>query len=261
MNKIPNTKLILVTPIFIWLSHYVAVFPHEYAHSFMAWALGEMKNPLALDYGGTSWKNILLLWDIDENVEYSRLFAEGHGVHAALTAFAGSGIGSALLFVLGYFMLKSKRVQQHPYLYYFIFWFQLMNLGNFYDYVPIRTFSAHGDMGNMMHGLNISPWWVFVIFGYLVAFLIWQFFTRTMISMYNILGIEEIAVKAFVMIVCVLILFGWFGGILGPLVSDNPFHNGDIAYFLEIASFVAIPGIIFILWPTRRWIKKTTNIS
>ncbi len=94
-----------------------------------------------------SWKNILLLWDIDENVEYSRLFAQGHGTHAALIAFSGSGIGSVSLFVLGYFLLKNNSIKQLPYLYYFIFWFQLMNLGNFYDYVPIRTFSTHGDMG------------------------------------------------------------------------------------------------------------------
>jgi hypothetical protein len=261
MKKALNAKLLLATPVFIWLSHYIAVFPHEYAHSFMAWVLGEMKNPLAIDYGGKSWKNILLLWDIDENVEYSRLFAQGHGIHAALIAFAGSGIGSVSLFVLGYFLLKNNRVKQYPYLYYFIFWFQLMNLGNFYDYVPIRTFSSHGDMGNMMHGLHISAWWVFVIFGYIVAFLIWQFFIRTMTTMYLVLGIEEVWVKAVIMIICVFILFGWFGGILGPLTSDNPMSHGEIAYFLEIASFVAIPGIIFILWPTRQWLKYQTTLS
>jgi hypothetical protein len=256
MQKISTARLFWITPLFIWLSHYIAVFPHEYAHSFTAWFCGEMTNPLALDYGGRSLKNILLLWDIDENVEYQRIFMAGHGFHAALIAFAGSGIGSALLFVLGAFLLRNKRIKLRPYLYYFIFWFQLMNLGNFYDYVPIRTFSSHGDMGNMIRGLGISPWWVFVIFGYVVAFLVGQFFTGTMPAMFTNLNIRRPSVQAGLMIVCVLILFGWFGGILGPLTSDHPLSHGEIAYFLEIASFSAIPGIVFVLWPTQKWMKR-----
>lgn len=221
----------------------------------MAWALGEMKNPLALDYGGTGLRNLLLLWDIDENVEYHLFFMQGHGFHAALVAFAGSGIGSVSLFVLGYFLLKSGYVQKRPYLYYFVFWFQLMNLGNFYDYVPIRTFASHGDMGNLTHGLNISPWWVFVIFGYPIAFLMWQFFAKTMVFMYLNLLIRAVAVQAALMIICVLLLFGWFGGILGAVTSSTPMPYGETAYFLEVASFLAIPGIIFILWPTRNWME------
>jgi hypothetical protein len=256
MQKIPTSKLIWITPLFIWLSHYLAVFPHEYAHSFTAWSLGEMKNPLALDYGGPDLRNILLLWDIDENVEYHRLFTTGHNFHAALIAFAGSGIGSALLFVLCAYLLKSDRVTRRPYLYYFIFWLQLMNLGNFFDYVPIRTFSSHGDMGNMVHGLGISPWWIFVIFGYVVAYLMLQFLTGTMPRMYVQLGIESTAVRAGLMLTCLLLLFGWFGGILGPLTSTNPLSHGEIAYFLEIASFVAIPGIAWLLWPTREWLGR-----
>jgi hypothetical protein len=256
MTRISTNKLLLITPIFIWLSHYLGVFAHEYAHSFTAWALGEMKNPLALDYGGKDLKNILLLWNIDENVDYHRIFLEGKGYHAALIAFAGSGIGSALLFLLCSFLLKNARVIKRPYLYYFIFWLQLMNLGNFFDYVPIRTFSTHGDVGNMLHGLEISPWWVFVIVGYLVAFLIYRFFTRTMTGMYRTLKIESITVQAVLMILCVLILFGWFGGILSALISDHPLSHGEVAYFLAIAFFTAIPGIIYILWPTRPWIKQ-----
>ncbi|MES1220711.1 MAG: hypothetical protein ABUT20_34745, partial [Bacteroidota bacterium] len=177
-----------------------------------------------------------------------------------LAAFAGSGIGSALLFLLCSFLLNKNSVKQRPYLYYFIFWLQLMNLGNFFDYVPIRTFSTHGDVGNMVRGLNISPWWVFIIIGYIVAYLMYRFFTRTIISMFVNLKITSISVQACIMIVCVLIMFGWFGGILGPLISKNPMHNGEIAYFLEIATFAAIPGIVFILWPTQKWIIDRMKI-
>ena len=58
MNKI---GLIFITLIFILLSHYLAVSSHEYAHSFAAWMLGFKDNPLALNYEGMSWNNVLLL--------------------------------------------------------------------------------------------------------------------------------------------------------------------------------------------------------
>jgi len=36
ISKNNSLKLILLTPIFIWLTHYLAVFTHEYAHAFTA---------------------------------------------------------------------------------------------------------------------------------------------------------------------------------------------------------------------------------
>jgi len=256
MTKYTHLKLILLTPVFILLSHYLAVFPHEYAHSFTAWLLGYKNNPLALNYGGTGWNNLLLLSNIDENVNYKAIYLAGHGFHVALIAFAGPGIANGLLFILSLYLLKNNTVKKKPYLFYFLFWFNLMNLGNFYDYVPIRTFASHGDMAAIEIGLNISPWWIYIIFGYLVMFLIWQFFTKTLISVFSTLKITSPTLRASLMITCVLILFGFFGGILGILLSANPMSYGLISYFLSITSFVIIPAIIIALWPTREWVKE-----
>ena len=44
-------KLILLTPVFILLAHYLVVFIHEYAHAFTAWMLGYKSNPFDLNYG------------------------------------------------------------------------------------------------------------------------------------------------------------------------------------------------------------------
>jgi hypothetical protein len=92
ISKSLHLKLIILTPIFILLSHYLAVYPHEFSHSFMAWLLGYKNNPLAIDFGGTSWPNIFLLIHIDENVDYKTIFAAGHGAYVALIAFAGPGL-------------------------------------------------------------------------------------------------------------------------------------------------------------------------
>lgn len=246
--------LILITPIFILLAHYLAMLPHEYTHSFVAWLLGYKSNPFALTYGGTSWLNLLILAHMDENVNYHMIFSAGHGLQAALIAFSGAGFANVFLFVLSLWLLKKESVKRRFYLYYFLFLFNLMNLGNFYAYVPIRTFTTHGDVGNFTRGLNISPWWVYIFGGYIVAFLIWHFFARTMIFAFKDLKILSPNLQASLMSVCVAILFGFFGaaGFLG---------YGDIPYFLSATSLLAIPGIIIALRPTRDWVKRRINLN
>ena len=71
MDNIKRTtafKLILLTPIFILLSHHLAVFIHEYAHAFIAWILSYKNSPFDLNYGGTSLENLLLLSNIDQKI-------------------------------------------------------------------------------------------------------------------------------------------------------------------------------------------------
>jgi|SRR6185437_160403 len=255
MGKISGVKLILITPIFIVITHALAMLPHEYAHSFMAWGLGYKSNPFALQYGDISWQNLLFLVKMDENVNYNMIFSSKHGIHAAIIAFAGAGIANVILFILSFLCLRNPKIKQLPYLLYFIFLFNLMNLGNFYDYVPIRTIAPYdggNDVATFVKGLDISPWWVYIIGGYIVAFLIWQFFTRTLILAYVNLEISNIFSKAFIMISCVVFLFGFYGM---PGGIPGLFEYGDVSFCLSITSIAAIPGIIVAAWPTRIWVK------
>jgi hypothetical protein len=235
------------------LAHYLAVFPHEYAHSFMAWFLGYKQNPLAINYGGTSWLNLFLLFHIDEHVNYDLIIAQGHLYHMALIAFAGPGIGNGLLYLISLFLLTRKKVQRNPLLFYFIFWFNFMNLANFYDYVPVRTFATHGDIAHITKGLDISPWSIYIIVGYLVAFVIWYFFTRTLIQAFIYLKLQTTSLRASLMIVCVLPLFGYFG-------MAGFIDYGEISHFLSATSFILIPGAIIACWPTRDWVKRQLQI-
>jgi hypothetical protein len=72
----------------ILLAHYAAVLPHEYAHSFMAFALGYKSDPLVIHFGGTSVGNLTSLINIDEQVDYAPMFARGDGPAAALVVSA-----------------------------------------------------------------------------------------------------------------------------------------------------------------------------
>lgn len=247
MNKI---ALILITPIFILLSHYLAVLPHEYAHSFAAWLLGYKSDPLALNFGGMSLENVFLLIHMDQNVDNQAIYASGHPGYVALIASVGPAM-NFLLFLISFWLLQKTSIKQRPYLFYFLVFFNLMNIGNLYDYIPIRTFTIQGNMVDVLdieQGLNISPWWIYVVGGYIVGFLIWQFFTKTLISAYVNLNLTETFLRAGLMIICVFILFGYFG-------LPGFFSHGEIPYFLSATSLLAIPGIIFALWPTREWVR------
>ena len=120
---------------------------------------------------------------------------------------------------------------------------------NFYDYVPIRTFATHGDITNLVMGLGISPWYIYIVLGYVVAFVIWHFFTRTLIHAFMHLQLTTTALQASLMMVSVMLLFGYFG-MAGFL------DYGQISHFLSATSVILIPGIIVVCWPTRTWVKR-----
>src|SRR3990167_5480682 len=100
----------------------------------MAWILGFKSNPFLLHFGGTSWQNLLLLSHIDENVNYHLIFSSVHPADVSLVAFAGPVIANGSLFLISYFLTKNSKVKQKPFLFYFIFLFNVMNLGNLFDY-------------------------------------------------------------------------------------------------------------------------------
>lgn len=248
--RLTATKLLLLTLPFIIVSHYVAVYPHEFTHSFVAWALGYKLNPLNIQYGGTGLSNLLLLSNIDENVNYETVF-QNNPYHVALIAFVGPAI-NVLLFFVSYWLLQKIQVHDRPYLYYFIFWFNVMNIANVFDYVPIRTFTPtnwNTDMSNLERGLNISPWLVYVVGGYFVLFIIWQFFSKTLVEAYVYLRLETLWARCFLLISVVLVLFAYF--------SLAGLHGyGEISTFLSLTSRWICPAIILFCWPDREWVRQ-----
>lgn len=251
IKRISSFKLILITPIYLLLSHHIIVFIHEYAHTFTAWMLGYINNPFDLNYGGTSLSNLLLLSNIDQNVNYNVIYSLGHSGYVALIAFAGPGI-TMLFFFLSKWLIQHNETKTHPFRLYFLLFFNLWCLGGTYSYVPIRTFTLSGVMVDVLdieQALSISPWLIYFFIGYLVAYMLWQFFTINLISIYVNVGISSTISRASLMILCVLILFGY--------CSLPGFANhGEISHFISVTSLQAIPGVIFILWPTRIWVRE-----
>ena len=175
-----HAGFVVASLICILLAHYAAVLPHEYAHSFMALALGYKSNPLVIHFGGTSVGNLVSLINISEQVDYAPMFARADGRAAALTGFAGPGLANGSLYLLSLVLLRWPGVQSNVLLYMLVFWFNFMNVANFYDYVPIRTFASGGDIGHITQGLGLSPWTALVVLGIPTAIAMWFLFARTL---------------------------------------------------------------------------------
>lgn len=246
----PKLKwFILITPVFIYLTHALSAFTHEYFHSFAAWYLGYKHDPLDINYGGTSWDNIFLLVNISENVNYQMIAALGKFKALAIIAFAGIGLGNGLVYLISVLLLFTKSIKKQPFTYYFLFWLNLMSIGNMFSYVPIRVFGLYADMGNIHQALLISPWVTYIVFGYIVAFLIWHFYTHTLIKSYVVLKLSQPTIQTGLLILTTLVLFGYFG-------TAGLIAYGVISRFLAMTSVAIIPAIILACWPKRGWVKE-----
>lgn len=92
------------------------------------------------------------------------------------------------------------------------------------------------DVLDIEQALHISPWLIYFFIGYLVFYMIWLFFSKALISIYAYVGISSTMTRASLMIICVLILFGYarFAGF---------FNHGELSHFISATSILAIPGI------------------
>lgn len=241
--------LIFLTPLFFYVTHALAFFIHEYSHSFSAWIFGFKDNPFLLNFGDTSWGNILLFDKMDENVNFQP-FYEAHPWTAAFIAFAGMGVGNVLLFLISIVALLSRK--QHGQIYYYFFiWLAVMNLGNFNDYIPNRTFATHGDIWEVTTFLGISPWWIMVIFGYPICYCFWLFYSKILPLTYKKLALNCIQ-QIILLVMLTFTLFVLFG-------SSGSSNYGPESRLLALLSLYVAPIVIIACWPTRKWVKESVK--
>ena len=171
--------LVVLLLIQLWTAHALVFFSPEYAHSVTAWLLGWKSNPLALNYAHPTLKVLLAQIGIDQNVNETPIFANGHGRDAALIAAAGMVIGNGLISYplsrLSYAWAKRRNLRGWAI---FFYWTTVASIGNFIDYVPLRMFSASGDMYSLERGFGWSPWTVLFVLGIPTACVLLYFLLR-----------------------------------------------------------------------------------
>jgi len=224
------------------LAHHLAVFVHEYAHSFMAFALGYKSNPFWIHFGSYSFLNLLLLGEINENVDCSAMFTHGAGVTAALVAFAGPGLGNGLTYLGSMALLKRCKNEKSSGTFLFAYALNLMSVGNFFSYVPIRTFASHGDIGHIEQGLGVSPWLPLVLLSLPTLAATWWFFSRTLPMAVICVDPSSLLRRKLLVTLSTAIFFGFFGG-------AGWSGYGPISHSLSFVSLLWVPVMMAICWP------------
>lgn len=221
------------------ITHNLSTLLHEWTHGTLAYFFGYKDNPFDIAYGKFYWSRLEFA-DIDENVPYQTIFSEGKGYAAGWIAFSPQ-ILAILLILLGFKLLHSGRVQEKKWHFAFWYWFTLMNLGQIWDYIPIRVFSPTADMANFEAGFNISPWVVFIIGTLVVGVGIWRFFFVETALAYQYLGIKRKWIQRVYLFVALFLLFCIPFGASG---FTQPF---PIAHFFSWVSLALIPILFFVL--------------
>ena len=196
----------------LWAAHAVAFFLHEYAHTFVAWVTGWKSNPFALNYAHPTLTVILMQWGINQKVDEGPIFASGHGAIAALIAAAGMVVGNGLLSYplsrLGYRIAKKHNRRGWAL---FAYWCIVASIGNFIDYVPVRTFTLEGDMGSIQRGFGWSPWTLVVVLGLPIAMAVTHFLLKIEPEALTWLFPNSTSQRTVVVLLTGFVLFGFYG--------------------------------------------------
>jgi hypothetical protein len=235
----------MLTCILVVAAHAIAYMTHEYSHSFVAWALGWMPKPLALDYGRPTLSNILFLGDVSDNVQYDPILTSGHGWMAAIIALAGMVLGNGVLYALLYRLTKSSIVASGRIATSVVYWLGMMCAGNVWSYVPIRALTSHGDIAVAAKGLNLSTWALFPIVIIPALFVVHHFFWKMFPRCIGKLSAGSKLDRALI----VALTAYWFFAFFGSAGADGSY--GPVTQLLAITSkYLVFP--LAVIWLTAR---------
>lgn len=224
----------------------VIVIVHEHIHSSTAWLLGHMDSPLDI-----IWGNPVTLVGWDEGVSYSDLFAGGMGTDAAIIAVMPL-IFHAIIVSCGIYLLLSNIMQGRRWGFHFVFWLVVINLEELIAYMPFRAFLEHGDIGNINHGLGLSPWILF--FPGVVLILVWLYYLygRVLPATNVVIAKDSLPIRYIILVGSAFALFLWTSGL--RLVYSYP--PGDPQWVLGLVAFVSFFLVVWLCRPGNSWVVE-----
>jgi hypothetical protein len=227
----------------IIIVHYFGTLAHEYGHATTAWLFGYKKTPFDIYIG--NW----LLIPVDEAVNYNSLLASGHGIQAALIAISGITV-TAFLFLLSLYSLNREQIKKSPFLLSIFYWLAVQSLMVFFQYVPNNTFTIEGDIGRFIHGLNISPLWVFIPGTLLVLLAFYRMYRYETIKMFALLPIKTNIMKR----IFLLTTFWMYVELM--IYWTPPATFKVLAWSSHIFSTLLVIFILISCDPSRTWVKR-----
>lgn len=241
---------LLMAILSIIASYYIAIILHEWGHGTLAWLFGYKETPFNVNYGG--W----LLLHADENVPYNQILAAHRGSTAALIGIAGVSV-SVILFILS--LIGLNKIKHSLWMYSFFYWFAILNMVPIFQYFTVQTFSVQGDTGRFVHGLTISPWWVFIpgtIFVCLALYLLLRCFVP---KAYVVLSMNARWVQRIFLLVSLGMMF-----LLIYTHGYNPLSDTGmplIGKLCAVLSILLVPALFFLCNPSSRWVRKEIQKS
>lgn len=215
-------------------------------HGLAAWLLGYKSSPFDIYYGG--WA----LFHVDENVDYNMLVATNHHIASAIIAI-NAVVVTGILFVISLILLPRRSIQNNAFIFSLLYWALVINVIPLMQYFTLTAFSNEGDVGHFTHGLNISPWLVFIPGTIIVILALWRIFSVEIIRYYGIMPVTSLWGRRLVLFVTLFTIF-WFIYSHGynPLTDTGTNLPSKI---LAVISILLAPILFVICDLSRNWVK------
>ncbi len=227
-----SIQYLIITLVSFFILQSILILMHEFTHSTTAWLLGCKHDPLEI-----VWGNPLLMTGWDEGVHYSKLFPVRGDIHEAVIG-AMPLLLHAVLITLGLLLLKTKGIRRQRWSFHLIFWFIIANLMELTAYILMRPFAPNGDTGHFNRGLNISPWFLFIIGTLLLIYTIHYICSRVLPVMYSLFAGSNQLSRWLILSLTAFIIFLWGSGlrVIFYLYPDPQWKFG----LLGLAGFIIL---------------------
>lgn len=231
----PALRYLAITVATFLVLQALIVIIHEFTHSTMAWALGEMESPL-----GIVWGNPLTMTGWDEGVQYERIFAQGHNTHAAIIGFCPL-IMHSIVVGIGLYLMRGQWLFERKWVFHAVYWYVVGNLMELIAYVYMRAFSGHGDIGILDRATGISPWWVFIFGSALVTWAVILVFRNALPHLQELFAQDYPAGQWIILGLTSFVLFLWGSGIRVMTYVPGPQWMfgliGILAFVVTVVAF------------------------
>ena len=233
--------LIAIATVVVFSAIFVVI--HEHVHSTVAFLLGHMTSPFAIE-----WGTPVTLEGWAEGVSYSALFAAGQGTDAAIIAVAPLVL-HALIVIGGLYAMQSKALAKRKWIFHCVFWLVVVNLMELFSYMPVRAFALHGDIGNINHGLGLSPWVLFLPGTALVLAGLYFLYGRVLPRMNVVVAGESRLIRYVILVFSAFVLF----------IERSSSHTAlsvapDMQWATSLFGYTAFVVVLWYCRPTMPWV-------
>ncbi len=147
--------------------------------------------------------------------------------------------------------MLGDRLLKKRLLFHVVFWVAIINFMELFSYIAYRSFSLHGDIGNINRGLGLSPWLLFTVNTILVLAGIYLLFGRVLPKVNVVVAKGNPRTKKLILILSAFIFFR-LGSVLWAMVFLYP----DPQWMFGLIGLAGFVLVVSLCWPTRRWIGE-----